>query len=53
MPRLPQNALLFSADSPPTPILQLISLALQIACAVHVVRTGREQYWLWIIIIGS
>lgn len=35
------------------PFLLLISLALQIACAVHVVRTGREQYWLWIIIIGS
>ncbi len=35
------------------PILVFLSLALQIACAVHVVRTGREQYWLWIIIIGS
>lgn len=35
------------------PLLVLLSLALQIACAVHVVRTGREQYWLWIILIGS
>ena len=35
------------------PILVLVSLALQIACAVHVVRTGREQYWLWILLIGS
>ena len=35
------------------PILVLISLALQIACAVHAVRTGREQYWLWILLIGS
>lgn len=28
-------------------------LLLQVACAVHVVRTGREYYWLWIIIMGS
>jgi hypothetical protein len=35
------------------PILVLLSLGLQIACAIHVVRTGREQYWLWIILIGS
>ncbi len=35
------------------PILVFLSLALQIACAVHVVRTGREQYWLWILLIGS
>ena len=35
------------------PILVLLSLALQIACAVHVVRTRRELYWIWIILIGS
>jgi hypothetical protein len=25
---------------------------LQIACAVHVVRTGRQYYWLWIILMA-
>ena len=35
------------------PILVLLSLALQIACAVHVVRTRRELYWIWIILLGS
>ena len=34
-------------------ILLLISVALQIACAVHVVRSGRPMYWLWIIFVGS
>ncbi|RDS86277.1 tetratricopeptide repeat protein [Dyella psychrodurans] len=31
----------------------LLSLALQIACAVHVVRSGRPLYWIWLILIGS
>jgi len=35
------------------PILVLVSIALQIACAVHVVRSGRQLYWLWILFIGS
>jgi hypothetical protein len=35
------------------PILVLASIALQIACAVHVVRSGRPLYWLWILFIGS
>jgi hypothetical protein len=35
------------------PILVLVSLALQIACAVHVVRSGRQLYWIWILFIGS
>ena len=35
------------------PILVLLSIALQIACAVHVVRSGRPLYWLWILFIGS
>ena len=35
-----------------SPIL-LLSAALQIACAVHVVRTGRPMYWLFILLIGS
>ena len=26
-------------------------LLLQIACAVHVVRSGRDTVWLWIVII--
>ena len=28
-----------------------LSLILSIALAVHVVRTGRELFWLWIILI--
>jgi hypothetical protein len=35
------------------PILVLVSIALQIACAVHVVRSGRPLYWVWILFIGS
>lgn len=31
----------------------LLSLALQIACAVHVIRSGRSLYWIWLILIGS
>lgn len=33
-------------------ILLIVSAALQIACAVHVVRSGRPMYWLWILFIG-
>jgi len=33
--------------------LVLLSVALQIACGVHVVRTGRPMYWLFILLIGS
>ncbi|MET0232231.1 MAG: tetratricopeptide repeat protein [Rhodanobacteraceae bacterium] len=35
------------------PILVLLSFALQIACAVHVVRSGRPLYWIWLLLIGS
>lgn len=35
------------------PIVFMLSLALQAACAVHVVRSGRPLYWLWLILIGS
>ncbi|MDR3387417.1 MAG: tetratricopeptide repeat protein [Rudaea sp.] len=35
------------------PLLVLFSIALQIACAVHVVRSGRPLYWVWILFIGS
>ena len=34
------------------PLLVLLSLTLQIACAVHVVRTGRQYYWIWIILMA-
>lgn len=35
------------------PFVLLLSIALQIACAVHVVRSGRPLYWIWLILIGS
>ncbi len=35
------------------PILVVLSLALQIGCAIHVVRSGRQLYWIWILMIGS
>ena len=31
----------------------MLSLALQVACAVHVIRSGRPLYWLVLILIGS
>ncbi|MBB3228419.1 hypothetical protein FHW69_003054 [Luteibacter sp. Sphag1AF] len=31
----------------------ILSIALQVACAVHVVRSGRPLYWIWLLIIGS
>ncbi|WP_101925788.1 MULTISPECIES: tetratricopeptide repeat protein [Luteimonas] len=34
------------------PVL-LLSILLQIGCAVHVVRTGRPLYWVFILLIGS
>ncbi len=30
-----------------------LSVLLQIVCAVHVVRSGRPHYWIYIVIIGS
>jgi hypothetical protein len=35
------------------PVLFYLSIGLQIACAVHVVRTQRPLYWIWLLIIGS
>jgi len=35
------------------PVVLFLSLALQVACAVHVVRSGRPMYWIWLILIGS
>ncbi|WP_266168226.1 tetratricopeptide repeat protein [Dyella subtropica] len=35
------------------PFVLLLSIALQVACAIHVVRSGRPLYWIWLILIGS
>jgi hypothetical protein len=35
------------------PFVLFLSLALQVGCAVHVIRSGRPLYWIWLIIIGS
>ena len=35
-----------------SPIL-LLGAVLQIACAVHAIRTGRPMYWLFLLLIGS
>lgn len=35
------------------PILFFLSVALQFACLVHMVRTGRPYWWIWVILIGS
>lgn len=35
------------------PIVFMLSVALQVACAIHVVRSGRPLYWLWLILVGS
>lgn len=41
------------ASSSIVSLLVILSIALQIACAVHVVRSGRPLYWIWILFIGS
>jgi hypothetical protein len=35
-----------------SPIL-LLSIVLQIGCAVHVIRSGRPIYWIFLLLIGS
>lgn len=35
-----------------SPIL-LLSIVLQVGCIVHVVRTGRPMYWIFLLLIGS
>ena len=35
-----------------SPIL-LLSIVLQVGCAVHVIRTGRPMYWIFLLLIGS
>lgn len=35
------------------PIAMLIGWIPSIICAMHVVRTGQQMYWLWILVIGG
>jgi len=35
------------------PVLLIVSVLLQFFCLVHMVRTGRPHWWLWVIVIGS
>lgn len=35
------------------PIALLITWIPSVICAVHVVRTGQQMYWLWILVIGG
>ncbi|KGI78312.1 tetratricopeptide repeat protein [Oleiagrimonas soli] len=35
------------------PVLFFVSIALQIACAIHVIRSGRSLYWIWLLLIAS
>lgn len=37
-------------DAPPMPILALLLIACQVFCGLHVVRSGQERYWLYLII---
>lgn len=32
------------------PILALIELVCKVLCVIHAIRTGRDRYWIWIII---
>lgn len=35
------------------PVLLIVSVLLQFFCLVHMVRSGRPHWWLWVIVIGS
>ena len=35
------------------PALLIVSVLLQFVCLVHMVRTGRPYWWIWVIMIGS
>lgn len=35
------------------PLLVIASIVLQFACLVHMVRSGRPYWWLWVILAGS
>lgn len=34
-------------------VVFILSIALQLGCGIHVVRSGRPLYWIWLLIIGS
>jgi hypothetical protein len=58
LPQCPVRATMaaFPAPNAPNsvmPILVVASLALQFICLVHMVRTGRPYWWLWVILVGS
>lgn len=42
-----------SKGTPAVPIALLITWIPSIICAMHVVRTGQQMYWLWILVIGG
>src|SRR5512147_2268065 len=33
-------------------IMLLLTYAPSVLCGIHVIRTGREMFWLWLFIIG-
>lgn len=35
------------------PVLLIVSVLLQFVCLVHMARTGRPYWWIWVIMIGS
>lgn len=35
------------------PIIFIVSVIFQVICGIHVVKTGQDRYWLFLIIIGS
>ena len=35
------------------PVLLIASVLLQFVCLVHMVRSGRPYWWIWVIMIGS
>ncbi len=35
------------------PALLIVSILLQFVCLVHMVRSGRPYWWIWVIMIGS
>jgi hypothetical protein len=38
-------------SSPLTPLLAPVVLVIQIVCVIHLLRTGRPYWWLWIIFV--
>jgi hypothetical protein len=35
------------------PLLVLLSLTFQVLCVVHIIRTGRDRIWIWVIVFFS